>query len=225
MECLQPPAETDTSFLKSTDFISTDDTTDDRASKFYDEMEPDSGCAAAKLTDSNGANCLRPNGCIARPPDDDISRETESADDFGSSSTNESNCLKTTADASSINEINLGVARVNLDTPEPSSNGVTASVKQESTASKVPSDELSPSTEHESSSNVRYVVYESERQMEDIMRLITNDLSEPYSIYTYRYFIHNWPRLCYLVCSLSCYSCCAGYYLIRYCPVIIMTEY
>nr|CAG4635487.1 EOG090X07BN [Artemia franciscana] len=31
-----------------------------------------------------------------------------------------------------------------------------------------------------------------------IMKLIQKDLSEPYSIYTYRYFIHNWPRLCFL---------------------------
>lgn len=45
---------------------------------------------------------------------------------------------------------------------------------------------------------IEYVVYESERQMPDIMRLITKDLSEPYSIYTYRYFIHNWPKLCFL---------------------------
>jgi hypothetical protein len=47
---------------------------------------------------------------------------------------------------------------------------------------------------------VSYVVYESELQMPDIMRLIQKDLSEPYSIYTYRYFIHNWPHLCFMVC-------------------------
>ncbi|BFZ11764.1 hypothetical protein BsWGS_14803 [Bradybaena similaris] len=47
-------------------------------------------------------------------------------------------------------------------------------------------------------SEVTYLVYESERQMPNIMRLITKDLSEPYSIYTYRYFIHNWPNLCFL---------------------------
>ncbi|XP_063295300.1 N-alpha-acetyltransferase 30 [Pelobates fuscus] len=46
--------------------------------------------------------------------------------------------------------------------------------------------------------DIRYVRYESELQMPDIMRLITRDLSEPYSIYTYRYFIHNWPQLCFL---------------------------
>ncbi|KAH3846077.1 N-alpha-acetyltransferase 30-like isoform X2 [Dreissena polymorpha] len=45
---------------------------------------------------------------------------------------------------------------------------------------------------------IEYIVYKSELQMKDIMRLITKDLSEPYSIYTYRYFIHNWPKLCFL---------------------------
>lgn len=48
-------------------------------------------------------------------------------------------------------------------------------------------------------SEVEYVSYKSELQMPDIMRLIQKDLSEPYSIYTYRYFIHNWPKLCFLV--------------------------
>lgn len=45
---------------------------------------------------------------------------------------------------------------------------------------------------------ITYKVYENELQMPDIMRLIQKDLSEPYSIYTYRYFIHNWPKLCFL---------------------------
>ncbi|KAF0295549.1 N-alpha-acetyltransferase 30 [Amphibalanus amphitrite] len=43
-----------------------------------------------------------------------------------------------------------------------------------------------------------YSNYESELQMPEIMRLIQKDLSEPYSIYTYRYFINNWPNLCFL---------------------------
>jgi len=47
---------------------------------------------------------------------------------------------------------------------------------------------------------VEYSVYQNELQMPDIMRLIQKDLSEPYSIYTYRYFIHNWPHLCFMVC-------------------------
>ncbi|XP_022112372.1 N-alpha-acetyltransferase 30 [Pieris rapae] len=50
----------------------------------------------------------------------------------------------------------------------------------------------------ENDGKVFIVSYESELQMPEIMRLIQKDLSEPYSIYTYRYFIHNWPKLCFL---------------------------
>ncbi|KAH0554306.1 N-alpha-acetyltransferase 30-like [Cotesia glomerata] len=46
--------------------------------------------------------------------------------------------------------------------------------------------------------DIEYVSYTNELQMPDIMKLIQKDLSEPYSIYTYRYFIHNWPKLCFL---------------------------
>jgi hypothetical protein len=45
---------------------------------------------------------------------------------------------------------------------------------------------------------VSYIPYESELQLPDIMELMKADLSEPYSIYTFRYFIHQWPQLCVL---------------------------
>ncbi|KAI8973240.1 putative acyltransfersase [Mycotypha africana] len=45
---------------------------------------------------------------------------------------------------------------------------------------------------------IAYNEYQSELQLPEIIRLIENDLSEPYSVYTYRYFIHNWPNLCFL---------------------------
>lgn len=59
---------------------------------------------------------------------------------------------------------------------------------------------------------VEYINYENELQMSAIMRLIQKDLSEPYSIYTYRYFIHNWPKLCFLVRMLdvSGRRCCVA---------------
>jgi hypothetical protein len=44
-----------------------------------------------------------------------------------------------------------------------------------------------------------YKSYNNEDQLKMIMDLISKDLSEPYSIYTYRYFIYNWPHLCFLV--------------------------
>ncbi|EDW00362.1 GH12823 [Drosophila grimshawi] len=49
-----------------------------------------------------------------------------------------------------------------------------------------------------SADEIVYKEYEAEHQMHDIMRLIQAELSEPYSIYTYRYFIYNWPKLCFL---------------------------
>ena len=64
------------------------------------------------------------------------------------------------------------------------------------------SEQAGPSEAFKASCNFSYVSYESELQMEPIMALITKDLSEPYSIYTYRYFIHNWPKLCFLVSCL-----------------------
>ncbi|KAF9311126.1 hypothetical protein BGZ91_006898 [Linnemannia elongata] len=48
---------------------------------------------------------------------------------------------------------------------------------------------------------IDYVGYESEHQLQGMMSLIENDLSEPYSIYTYRYFLHQWPKLSFLVSS------------------------
>lgn len=52
--------------------------------------------------------------------------------------------------------------------------------------------------DYDPENEVQYRSYESELQMTEIMSLIQRDLSEPYSIYTYRYFIHNWPQLCFL---------------------------
>ncbi|KAJ3203679.1 N-alpha-acetyltransferase 30 [Clydaea vesicula] len=45
---------------------------------------------------------------------------------------------------------------------------------------------------------IKIVRYKDETQLNAIINLIENDLSEPYSIYTYRYFIHLWPELCFL---------------------------
>ncbi|CAG9858066.1 unnamed protein product [Phyllotreta striolata] len=59
--------------------------------------------------------------------------------------------------------------------------------------------------EAESKPKIDFIQYESELQMPMIMKIIQKDLSEPYSIYTYRYFIHNWPKLCFLaMCEGEC---------------------
>jgi len=50
------------------------------------------------------------------------------------------------------------------------------------------------------SDGIEYRPYGCEQHLHDIMELVSRDLSEPYSIYTYRYFIYNWPNLCFRVC-------------------------
>ena len=46
--------------------------------------------------------------------------------------------------------------------------------------------------------SLKIVPYSGEEQLPDIQELIDQDLSEPYSVFTYRYFLNQWPHLCYL---------------------------
>lgn len=46
--------------------------------------------------------------------------------------------------------------------------------------------------------NVDWVEYVDESQLPEVMKLVDEDLSEPYSVFTYRYFVRNWPNLCLL---------------------------
>ncbi|KAH7029390.1 acetyltransferase [Microdochium trichocladiopsis] len=48
---------------------------------------------------------------------------------------------------------------------------------------------------------LRYIQYEhalESKYLPAIRALISKDLSEPYSIYVYRYFLYQWAHLCYL---------------------------
>lgn len=111
----------------------------------------------------------------------------ESADSGHGSSCQECECSATLSQLAIIEndmtQLSLAVTDSRLDDPS-SGCGDTPVASQQS--------------RNEDQHGIRYVVYESENQMPDIIRLITKDLSEPYSIYTYRYFIHNWPKLCLL---------------------------
>lgn len=49
---------------------------------------------------------------------------------------------------------------------------------------------------------LKYVQYESSKEsiyLSAIRQLISTDLSEPYSIYVYRYFLYQWGDLCFMV--------------------------
>ena len=49
---------------------------------------------------------------------------------------------------------------------------------------------------------LRYIQYTAEKEaiyLSAIRQLMSKDLSEPYSIYVYRYFLGQWGDLCYMV--------------------------
>lgn len=45
---------------------------------------------------------------------------------------------------------------------------------------------------------IEFSTYQGEKQLAELVKLIDKDLSEPYSVFTYRYFLYNWPELCVL---------------------------
>ncbi|KAJ2782969.1 N-alpha-acetyltransferase 30 [Coemansia interrupta] len=61
-------------------------------------------------------------------------------------------------------------------------------------------------------STIVYSAYETESDLLPAIKLIECDLSEPYSIYTYRFFVHQWPQLCLLAHSVDAQgaSTCVG---------------
>jgi hypothetical protein len=49
---------------------------------------------------------------------------------------------------------------------------------------------------------LHYIQYDPDKEAQyltAIRELISKDLSEPYSIYVYRYFLYQWADLCYMV--------------------------
>ena len=61
---------------------------------------------------------------------------------------------------------------------------------------------MSQDAPHGISQQLRYVQYDSAKEKEYVAKmrqLISKDLSEPYSIYVYRYFLYQWGEFCYMV--------------------------
>ncbi|KAI0252305.1 acyl-CoA N-acyltransferase, partial [Lactifluus subvellereus] len=45
---------------------------------------------------------------------------------------------------------------------------------------------------------ITYRTYSGEHELPHIISLVQSELSEPYVVYTYRYFLHQWPHLSFL---------------------------
>ncbi|GAA5928880.1 peptide alpha-N-acetyltransferase MAK3 [Sporobolomyces koalae] len=50
-------------------------------------------------------------------------------------------------------------------------------------------------------SSITYRAYKGEQDLEHIVALVDDELSEPYNLYTYRYFLDEWPHLCFFAFS------------------------
>ncbi|KAF9573314.1 hypothetical protein EC968_008768 [Mortierella alpina] len=83
-------------------------------------------------------------------------------------------------------------------TPSAATAAATAAPSTPSSKVKTQTAKSSTTTDPAPLPPIEYVRYESEHQLSGMMSLIENDLSEPYSIYTYRYFLHQWPKLSFL---------------------------
>ncbi|GAA5978915.1 hypothetical protein JCM10908_002737 [Rhodotorula pacifica] len=44
---------------------------------------------------------------------------------------------------------------------------------------------------------ISYRAYQGEQDLDVIVDLVDDELSEPYNLYTYRYFLDDWPHLCF----------------------------
>jgi N-alpha-acetyltransferase 30 len=64
-----------------------------------------------------------------------------------------------------------------------------------------------------------YEVYQNEESLPAIMAIVDRDLSEPYNVFTYRYFLNNWPGLCFIVSAtvLYTYSCPLQHLIAQHC--------
>lgn len=61
--------------------------------------------------------------------------------------------------------------------------------------------------------NLRFEQYDSAKEetlLPAIQKLISADLSEPYSIYVYRYFLYQWGEFCFVVSNSLFSPTCAS---------------
>ncbi|GAA5970870.1 hypothetical protein JCM11641_004488 [Rhodosporidiobolus odoratus] len=86
--------------------------------------------------------------------------------------------------------------------PSPASVSPTSSSRLDSTTSSSPSarpalpPRPSPPKETEDQ-EITYRAYQGEQDLDAIVGLVDDELSEPYNLYTYRYFLDDWPHLCF----------------------------
>ncbi|GAA5960745.1 hypothetical protein JCM3765_007316 [Sporobolomyces pararoseus] len=79
-------------------------------------------------------------------------------------------------------------------------NPPTCSLSSLSISSSSPPD-TTTTTKEEEQAELVYRSYRGEQDLKHIVSLVDDELSEPYNLYTYRYFLDTWPHLCFFAFS------------------------
>lgn len=77
------------------------------------------------------------------------------------------------------------------------------------TATNVPVSEIGKLIQTQPA-NISYIQYDislESKYLPQMRALISKDLSEPYSIYVYRYFLYQWPELCFFAIDTTTPAC------------------
>ncbi|GAA5903714.1 hypothetical protein JCM6882_003394 [Rhodosporidiobolus microsporus] len=82
-------------------------------------------------------------------------------------------------------------------TPSPSTSAPTSSPL--ASRPQPPQPEAGPSRAEAKNKEeeITYRAYQGEEDLDVIVELVDDELSEPYNLYTYRYFLDDWPHLCF----------------------------
>ena len=74
-------------------------------------------------------------------------------------------------------------------------------------------------------SEIEYVSYGGEHHLPLIMNLVDQELSEPYSIFTYGYFVYLWPQLSFLVSVILFFFYVVGLYFFGVVTVFLLVGF
>jgi len=151
--------------------------------------------------DGENAECC---SCVGCPSSEDLA--TKVYQNF------DTNFIHSSPDEGCLSDTEENQSRTQLpDSTIPNCNGVSLAAKRcrhpTSNSSSSQRDYTAIGCDVIFSDGIEYRPYGGEPHLVEIMELVSHDLSEPYSIYTYRYFIYNWPHLCFRVSSCVASFC------------------
>ncbi|GJN92629.1 hypothetical protein Rhopal_005664-T1 [Rhodotorula paludigena] len=99
-----------------------------------------------------------------------------------------------------IHSLTLSASPASSSSPSPSSSSAapppSAPIASTSSLATAPAP-AEPPRASQDADDITYRAYEGEQDLDAIVSLVDDELSEPYNLYTYRYFLDEWPHLCF----------------------------